>query len=128
VTGLPFLGAFRVLRRRRLLSLSGEMGKKLLTRNCVRILRSMGLHERPDGLVLEGKLPRLDDARTARFLAAQVRRHQADVIVLDSIYTAFAGPGSPVNLANDCDVGQRLLDLCHTCLGAGAFPVLVPTP
>lgn len=93
-TGKPFLGAFSVPRRQKVLMVLGEGGSRMNHRRTVRYLRGLGLTD--DDLAevhewLRVSPTAVTDPRVFnRFLRQQVLEFQPDIVIVDCLYV-YAG-------------------------------------
>jgi hypothetical protein len=58
-------------------------------------------------------------------LAATIRKHQLEVIIIDPIYLALLSTGSDLQASNMFAMGPLLGRISRMCLDAGATPILV---
>jgi hypothetical protein len=122
----PFLGQFRVPRRRRVVVLSGESGEPTLQETALRISLAKGI-ELPSVDVFWGfKLPQLANATHVRELRTALEDCGAEVVLLDPLYLSLlAGVGGELSAANFYQIGPLLMDIGQTCLEVNCTPALV---
>lgn len=125
-TGTKFLGEFDAPRRCRIGFISGESGEATLQETLKRVLEARASQCHVDPLIWwQFKLPQLDNDGEMQSLAATIRQHRLQVIIIDPIYLALLSTGSDLQASNMFDMGPLLGRISRMCLDAGATPILV---
>jgi len=124
--GGKFLGHFDVPKSRRVVLISGESGEATIQEigRRVCLMRSrLGLSVPTDKLQLGFHLPRLSCDADLHELRQALRRHHADLVILDPLYLALLVDNPDVNPANIYAMGPLLRAAARACLDVGATPI-----
>jgi hypothetical protein len=126
-TATTFLGEFATPRPRRVLFLSGESGSATVQETAKRVCQAKGLTPHDlDGRVFWGfELPKLSNPDDVAELAAYIREHGIEVVIVDPLYLCLLSGNSKLDAANLFDVGPLLQTITSACLDAGATPILI---
>jgi len=120
-TATPFLGKFKVPKKRRVLIVSGESGKATIQRALRTIAAEREVTPTED-LGLDFTLPRLDNQEHVESLVKLLKQKQAEVVILDPLYLC----GMPAEYAaNVAGMGAFLRDVTERLVAEGILPILI---
>lgn len=120
VSGAPFLGKLKVLKKCRVLFLSGESGLSILQSTVHRVLRSKGLKpEDVKNLTIVPDLPKLSDPTSCLKLARSIGKYRADVVIVDPLYLCLGGK----NHGDIFDQGPLLASVRDLCRSLNVTPL-----
>ncbi len=122
---VQFLNRFEIERRVRVGLFSGESGQRTLRETAQRVARSKDRRLDETQVVFGFRLPRLSDPADLLTLAAEIRRRELQVVILDPLYLCLLSNNASSSATNLFDMGPLLLNVAATCLEAGATPILV---
>jgi hypothetical protein len=110
----PFLGKQNVLRKARVLIMSGESGMGTLQETARRIAESMGLAfgDLEDDLLWSDELPRFDHLADLEGLDLLLKKRNVEVLVVDPAYLCMDGEGAE-NLFKQGTTLRAFNDVCH---------------
>ncbi len=124
-TGTPFLGRFRVPRKRMVLMLSGESDQATISETHDRIWAVKGID--PDDLDADGyvvfdfKLPQLANRRHLQELKRIIINEGAELLIVDPMYLCLRG----ATLRDSTDMGDMLKRFADMCLAESCTPGMV---
>lgn len=126
-TGMPFLGEFMVQEPKRVAVLSGESGEHTLQETARRVCATKGVNLADVDCIWGFSLPQLSIESDLAALAAGLKAHAVEVLVLDPLYlTLLANVGEHgLSAANIFDIGPLLLRISKACLAVGVTPILI---
>ncbi len=121
-SGTPFLGRFPVLRRCRVLVMSGESGLGTLQETARRVCKARGLRLRDlDDLIWSDELPSLDDPAELEQLSRTLKQLSINVLFVDPAYLCLGGEEH----GNVFMQGKLLRRIGKVCSDGGATLILV---
>lgn len=126
-TGTPFLGAFEVMRPRRVAIVSGESGEHTLQEIARRVCAPRGVDLADTNILWHFTLPQLATPGDVQALQRGLQDHGAEVLILDPLYLCLlAGIGArEIQASNMYQMGPLFLSVTRACLSVGCTPVLV---
>ncbi len=124
-TGTPFLGHFKVPRRRTVAVISGESGDATLQETANRICKSKNISLAEASVFWSFNLPRLNHPEDVAALQEFLEEQRVEVVIIDPLYLCLLGGSSSVSASNLYEVGPLLSRVANACLSVKATPILV---